>query len=70
MVKTTQEIHNKALPDLLMDLLVCPVCKGDLDLTGTAEKPMLSCMSCRLLYPIEDGIPVMLSDQAIPHSPA
>ncbi len=50
----------------LMDILACPVCKGDLILNVTQEdeKEVLSgtiyCASCDEYYPIEDGIPNML----------
>lgn len=44
----------------LLEILCCPACHGDL-----AEKPEgLHCQGCGLLYLIEDGIPVMLVDQA------
>jgi hypothetical protein len=52
----------------LLEILACPKCKGDIKLT---EKSMnhkedgLICENCRLLYPIRDGIPVMLIDEAI-----
>ena len=46
----------------LLDILACPKCKGDLELTN--EKDGLVCNTCRLQYPIKDGIPVMLIDEA------
>ncbi len=42
----------------LLDILCCPKCKGDLVLTASGDG--LTCAACRLLYPIRDGIPVML----------
>ena len=46
----------------LMDILVCPVDKGELkELTTTAQ---LECKKCKRKYPIKDGIPVMLVDEA------
>lgn len=46
----------------LLEILVCPVCKGPLDYRkATAE---LVCKPCRLAYPIKDDIPVMLEDEA------
>ena len=48
-------------PDLL-SILVCPVCKGDLDYD--AEAQTLTCSRCRLRYRVVDDIPVMLVDQA------
>lgn len=51
-------------PDLLA-LLVCPKCKGDLEhRTGPVEE--LVCHACRLRYAVDDGIPVMLIDEAQP----
>ncbi len=43
-------------------MLACPKCKGKLDLVGDGEA--LECPACRLRYPITDGIPVMLIDEA------
>jgi uncharacterized protein YbaR (Trm112 family) len=46
----------------LLDILVCPLCKGKLVLEkATAE---LICHADKLAYPIRDGIPVMLIDEA------
>jgi uncharacterized protein YbaR (Trm112 family) len=46
----------------LLDILVCPVCKGKLDYAKQAQE--LICRADRLAYPIRDGIPVMLEDEA------
>ena len=46
----------------LLKLLVCPRCHGELQ-EGVSG---LTCSACRLLYPIEDGIPVMMIDRATP----
>lgn len=48
----------------LRDILVCPRCKGPLDYRPAPEE--LRCDACRLAYPVEDGIPVMLVDEAKP----
>jgi len=48
----------------LMDILVCPVCKAELQLTEA--KDGLVCNKCKLVYPIQDDIPVMLPDEARP----
>ena len=49
----------------LLEILVCPKCKGDLEhRAGPDEK--LVCHACRLVYRVEDGIPVMLIDEATP----
>lgn len=50
----------------LMEILACPICKGDLNLAvfeekdGEILKGKLCCGGCGEVYPIEDGIPNML----------
>jgi uncharacterized protein YbaR (Trm112 family) len=46
----------------LLEILVCPVCKGPLIYKKTEQE--LICRPCRLAYPVKDGIPVMLEDEA------
>jgi uncharacterized protein len=46
----------------LLDILVCPVCKGSLNYRKEAKE--LICSRCRLAYPIRDDIPVMLPEEA------
>jgi len=46
----------------LLDLLACPKCKGQVELTEKSDG--LVCKSCRLLYEIRDDIPIMLIDEA------
>ena len=46
----------------LLDILVCPVCKGPL--IYDKKKSELVCKADRLAYPIRDDIPVMLEDEA------
>jgi uncharacterized protein YbaR (Trm112 family) len=46
----------------LLDILVCPVTKGPL--VYDRQKQELISKSARLAYPIRDGIPVMLEDEA------
>jgi uncharacterized protein YbaR (Trm112 family) len=53
-----------AVNQKLLDILVCPKCKGDLQLTPEADG--LVCDACRLKYEIKDDIPIMLIDEAIP----
>lgn len=48
----------------LLDILACPVCKGPLVYRKDAQE--LICKADRLAYPIRDGIPVMLEDEARP----
>ncbi len=46
----------------LLDILVCPLCKGPLDYDKTNQE--LICQADRLAYPIRDGIPIMWADEA------
>ena len=46
----------------LLDILACPKCKGQVELTERADG--LVCKSCQLLYEIRDDIPVMLEEEA------
>ncbi len=46
----------------LLDLLVCPLCKSPLKYQKSAQE--LICKADRLAFPIKDGIPVMLADEA------
>jgi len=45
----------------LPDILACPVCIAPLK-PAAADK--LQCVSCRRLYPIRDGIPILLESEA------
>ncbi|MBS1137633.1 MAG: hypothetical protein H6R11_1587 [Proteobacteria bacterium] len=51
----------------LLEILVCPVCKGPLDHRKAQQE--LVCKACKLAYPIRDDIPVMLEEEARPLSP-
>ena len=46
----------------LLDILVCPICKGEL--VFDKKKQELICKLDRLAYPIRDDIPVMLVEEA------
>lgn len=46
----------------LLDILVCPLCKGPLKYDKDAQE--LICNGDRLAYPIRDGIPIMWADEA------
>ena len=46
----------------LLDILVCPLCKSPLVYRKAAQE--LICKADRLAYKIDDGIPVMLVDEA------
>lgn len=48
----------------LLDVLVCPLCKGKLE----RKDEQLICKQDQLAFPIRDGIPVMLENEATPLS--
>ncbi len=51
----------------LLEIIVCPRCRSDLLPTPNAERPQtLRCSGdeCGLVYPVRDGIPVLLVDEA------
>jgi uncharacterized protein YbaR (Trm112 family) len=48
----------------LLTILVCPRCKGEL--RYEASPPSLVCEGCRVRYPVRDGIPILLIDEAEP----
>lgn len=60
------ETERTAMRRDLMDILVCPMCKGDLTLTVVQEDEReivsgsLHCARCNETYPIEDTIPNLL----------
>jgi uncharacterized protein len=55
----------------LIELLVCPLCKGPLTLLRDASNSptALACAHDRLAFPIRDSIPVMLEHEAQPYDP-
>ena len=53
-----------AISKELLDILVCPKCKGEICLNDAGDG--LICDNCKLLYEIKDDIPVMLIDEAKP----
>ncbi|MDR1833966.1 MAG: Trm112 family protein [Propionibacteriaceae bacterium] len=50
------------LPPDILDILACPSCHAPLALDVDAAE--LVCSGCGLAYPVKDGIPVLLIDQA------
>ena len=46
----------------LLEILVCPNDRGDIDYDETAQ--VIVCLTCGYRYPVRDGIPVMLIDEA------
>ncbi len=50
----------------LLAILVCPKCKGELEHKLGEEGEALLCHRCALRYEIDEGIPIMLIDEAKP----
>lgn len=46
----------------LLEILACPRCKGPL--RPLPDHTALDCLACRLRYRVEEGIPIMLIDEA------
>jgi uncharacterized protein YbaR (Trm112 family) len=57
---------GSAVDPKLLEILVCPLCKGKLAYRRDARKGAdeLICKADRLGYPVKDGIPVMLEEEA------
>lgn len=54
-----------AIEAWVRDLLVCPSCRSTLtDATSPSGEPELQCSGCELAYRVDDGIPVLLVDEA------
>lgn len=50
------------IPKELLEILACPQCKGPVE--AAEERHAILCRSCSLAFPVRDGIPVMLLDEA------
>jgi len=59
---------SAAVDPKLLEILVCPLCKGGLLYRKEANE--LVCKADRLAYPVKDGIPVMLEEDARKLDPA
>ncbi len=49
------------LPPELLELLICPMCRGEV--TEHLDPHELVCSECGRRYPVRDGVPVMLPDE-------
>lgn len=59
------------LPLTIRDLLACPRCQGPLTDAATASQASggtteLQCQACAVVFPVEEGIPVLLLERARP----
>ena len=59
-------LYHRHMDTKLLELLVCPVTKGPLDFDS--ERQELLSRSARLAYPIRNGIPILLENEARPLS--
>ena len=54
------------LDDRLLEILVCPKCRAELEYrVGEVEEALL-CHACGLKFEVDEGIPIMLIDEAKP----
>ena len=54
-------------PEALLAVLACPRCKGPLTRAPEPEqRDELDCAGCQVAYPIRDGVPQLLGDEALP----
>ena len=54
--------YRDAIPEEVLRVLACPACRGAVE--PTADRKGLRCTACERVYPIVDGIPVMLVGEA------
>ena len=51
-----------SIPEDLLEILVCPACRGKVELK--ADGSALKCAECHRVYPVRDGIPAMVVEEA------
>lgn len=69
---TREIVTSRRLTQADLKWLVCPVCRGSLALSqseiqpgpGNVASQSISCVSCTLIYPVADNLPILLSDRA------
>jgi len=52
------------LPQKLLDILVCPACRQPLAFRQSDAAQDFRCAACKRVYPVRDGIPILLIDEA------
>jgi len=57
-------VTDHLIDPALLEIMQCPSCTGTL--VEQVEPPSLVCTGCGLRYPVRDGIPVMLIEEATP----
>lgn len=50
------------LDERLLEILICPSCRGQVE--HKERRHLVLCLGCGARYPVRDGIPVMLVDEA------
>jgi uncharacterized protein len=58
----SQKVTFMPIPQDLLEMLVCPICKEPVRLLD--DQSGLKCSKCRRVYPVRDDIPVMLPEEA------
>lgn len=58
-------VPAQPLDDWFLELLACPACPQRLPVSLSADKSALICACGRYAYPIKDGIPVLLIEEAV-----
>jgi len=53
------------IDEKLLEILACPLCKTEVKLKKKEEQEYLVCVKCKRMYPIREGIPIMLIEEAI-----
>ncbi len=48
----------------LLEILACPSCRGNVEVRMDGGAEWIVCLQCGLRYPVRDGIPVMLIEEA------
>ena len=56
--------HASSFKDIL-EILACPKCRGPLEILERDHCPGLNCPTCALVYPVRDGIPVLLVEEGL-----
>jgi hypothetical protein len=64
MADSTVPVEATRIDPKLLEILVCPLTKGPLEYD--AERQELISRQAKLIYPIRDGIPIMLPEEARP----
>ena len=54
----------RLLPDRMLDIVVCPACHGKLAVDFERNELVCQTRACGLAYPVREGVPVLLIDQA------